>query len=195
MEIKCFVVGPLLTNCYYLVSGKEVIVIDPGGGLRKILKELKDKKLNYIILTHYHLDHTLVAQRLKEETGAKILIHKEEKDFIKSLPFSASFQKKEKRLVFQPDQFLEDGEEINLGNEFLKIIHTPGHTKGSICILGKDFILTGDTIFEEGYGRTDLPGGSKKDLENSLKKLEKIIQPGMIIYPGHGPVFRKPFEK
>jgi len=174
MEIRQLVVGPLLTNCYILVSGNEAIVIDPGANLKEILKKVEGKKLNYIILTHYHFDHTLAAPKLREKTGAKILVHKGEKDFIK----------------FQPDQFLDGGEEIRIGNEYLKIIHTPGHTKGSICILGENFIFTGDTIFEDGFGRTDLPGGSEEDLKNSLEKLEKIIKKGMKIYPGHGPIFQ-----
>jgi glyoxylase-like metal-dependent hydrolase (beta-lactamase superfamily II) len=175
MEIKRVVVGPLLTNCYILISGNEAIVIDPGAEPGKILREIEGKKLNYIILTHYHWDHTLAVPKIKEKTGAKILIHKEEKDFIK----------------FQPDQFLDGGEEIRIGNEYLKIIHTPGHTRGSICILGENFIFTGDTLFEDGFGRTDLPGGSEKDLKESLKKLEKVIKSKMKIYPGHG----EPFEK
>lgn len=175
MEIKILVVGPLLTNCYLLFSQSEAVVIDPGAGVTKILKEIKDKNLKYIILTHYHWDHVLAAPKLREKTGAEILIHQAEKEFIK----------------FQPDQFLEGGEEIKIGNEYLKIIHTPGHTRGSICILGENFIFTGDTIFEDGFGRTDLPGGSKEDLENSLEKLEKIIKRGMKIYPGHGNFFIK----
>lgn len=175
MEIKTLVVSPLLTNCYILTSNDEAIILDPGAGLKSILKEIERKKLTYIILTHYHWDHTLAALKLKEKTGAKILIHKGEKEFIK----------------FKPDQFLEGGEEIKIGKEYLKIIHTPGHSKGSISILGEDFIFTGDTIFEDGLGRTDLPGGSEKDLKESLKKLEKIIKKGMKIYPGHGNSFKK----
>ena len=176
MEIKHLIVGPLLTNCYILISNNEAIVIDPGAGLKRILQEIEEKKLNYIILTHCHWDHILGALKLREKTGAKILIHKREKEYIK----------------FQPDQFLDGGEEIRIGEEFLKVVSTPGHTKGSICLAGKNFIFTGDILFEDGIGRTDLPGGCQKDLENSLKKLEKIIKPGMKIYPGHGPIFEKP---
>jgi glyoxylase-like metal-dependent hydrolase (beta-lactamase superfamily II) len=175
MEIKRVVVGPLLTNCYILISGNEAILIDPGAEPEKILKEIEGKKLNYIILTHYHWDHTLAVEKIKEKTQAKILIHKNEKNFIK----------------FEVDQFLEGEEEIRIGNEYLKIIHTPGHTSGSICILGENFIFTGDTLFEDGFGRTDLPGGSKEDLKKSLKKLENVIKSKMKIYPGHG----DPFEK
>lgn len=175
MKIKTLIVGPLLTNCYLLISEEKAVVIDPGAGLKKILKEIEEKKLEYIILTHSHWDHSLAALKLKEKTGAKILIGKREKEFIK----------------FQPDQFLDGGEEIKIDSLFLKIISTPGHTKGSICLLGDNFIFTGDTLFEDGYGRTDLPESSPEEMEKSLKKLEKIIKPGMKIFPGHGPVFGK----
>ncbi len=173
MEIKTLVVGPLLTNCYLLISNGEAIVIDPGAGFKRILQELKGKKLLYIILTHYHWDHVLAAQALKEKTGAKILIHKGEKDFIK----------------FQPDQFLDGGEEIKIGKEYLKIIHTPGHSKGSIAVVGENFIFVGDTLFKDGFGTTALPGGSEKELKETLKMMKKLIKPETKIYPGHGESF------
>lgn len=173
MEIKKLVVGPLLTNCYILSSNKKAILIDPGGDFKEILKSLKEKELLFIILTHSHFDHTFLAKKIKEEKGGEILIHKKEKEF----------------LEFEADRYLEDGENIKLGKENLKIIHTPGHSPGSICILGKNFILSGDTLFLDGVGRTDLPGGSEKDLKESLEKLKKIIKPEMKIYPGHGPEF------
>lgn len=175
MKIKTFLVGPLLTNCYLLISDNEAVLIDPGFLTKEILKEIEGKKLLYIILTHYHWDHILGAKKLKEKTGAKILIHKEDKKFLK----------------FEVDQLLDGGEEIRFGKEFLKIIHTPGHTPGSISILVQNFLFTGDTLFEDGVGRTDLPGGSEKDLQKSLKILEKIIKPKMQILPGHGSSFSK----
>jgi len=175
MEIKHLIVGPLLTNCYILKSKGEALVLDPGGDFKKILKEVGRTKLKYIVLSHYHWDHTLSALPLSKKTQAKILIHENEKDFIK----------------FKVDKFLKEGDKIKVGEVILKVIHTPGHSKGSICLLGKDFIFTGDTIFEDGFGRTDLPGGSPDDLKNSLKKLEKIIKPGFKVHPGHGPTFIK----
>ncbi|MBZ9572471.1 MBL fold metallo-hydrolase [Patescibacteria group bacterium] len=198
MEIKNLVVGPLLTNCYILsesekypqrhilISKKEAAVIDPGGGAKKILKEIENEetKLKYIILTHTHLDHSFATSEIKEKTGAEVLIHEAEKD-LKNLA----------------DKFLKEGEEIKIGDIILKVIHTPGHTKGSICLLGlqptrhppasraPNFIFTGDTLFKNGYGRTDLPSGSSKDLKESLQKLSKFLKPGMKIYPGHGEIF------
>jgi len=176
-EIKHLIVGPLLTNCYILISKGESLVIDPGADLKQILEELtkNQAKLKYIVLTHCHWDHLLAAPKLKTETGAKILVHEGEKDFLK----------------FKVDQFLKDGDEIKVGEISLKIVHTPGHTKGSICLLGDGFIFTGDTLFEDAHGRTDLSGGSQTEMENSLEKLKKILKPGMKVYPGHGEVFEK----
>lgn len=175
LEIKHFIVGPLLTNCYLISSKNEAAVIDPGGQIKEILEELERSKttLKYIILTHGHWDHTFSVSKIKKETGAKVLIHEAEKEFIK----------------FKVDEFLKENDKIKVGDSVLKVIHTPGHTKGSICLLGENEIFTGDTIFKDGYGRTDLKGGSQKDLENSLKKLEKILKPGVKIYPGHGEIF------
>jgi hydroxyacylglutathione hydrolase len=176
MEIKLLVVGPLLTNCYLVVSEKELLIIDPGGERREILPEAEKTKakVKYIVDTHGHPDHIFANEEIRKETGAKILIHEAEKDFIK----------------FRVDKFLKDGDEIKIGDSVLKVLHTPGHTKGSICLLAKDFIFTGDTLFKDGYGRTDLPGGSQEDLERSLEKLKKILKPGMTVYPGHGEILK-----
>lgn len=176
MRIKVLVVGYIKTNCYLVVSGDEMIIIDPGGNGKKILREAKKVKVKpkFIINTHCHFDHTWANEFLQKETKAKILIHKAEKSYIN----------------FRVDKFLEDGDEIKIGSEKLKIIHTPGHTKGGMCLLGERIIFTGDTIFREAYGRTDLPGGSQEELINSLNNLAKIIKPGTTIYPGHGRVFK-----
>jgi hydroxyacylglutathione hydrolase len=187
MEIKSLIVSPILTNCYILISEKELAqpeskvrfketaIIDPGGNAKEILKEIEKNttRLKYIILTHSHWDHVFAVKKLKKETGAKVLIHEAEKNSLK----------------FKIDKFLAEGDEVKVGNVILKTIHTPGHTKDSICLLGKDFIFTGDTLFRMGVGRTDLPGGSQEELERSLQKLSKILKPGMRVYPGHGEIF------
>ena len=155
------IVGDLETNCYLLISENKLIIIDPGGSVEKILKEIKEIKAKpkYIINTHCHPDHISANEGVKKETGAEILTPKA-------------------------------GDEIKIGKDILKVIHTPGHTKDSICLLGKNFIFTGDTLFKNGYGRTDLPSGSQKELEESLEKLSKLLKPGIIIYPGHGEIFQ-----
>lgn len=176
MKVKQLVVGELEGNCYLLASENELGVIDPGGEAEKILEEIRKAKAEpkYIINTHYHPDHTGANEKIRDKTGAKILIHEKERDFI----------------GFKADEFLKDGEEIKIGESILKVIHTPGHTSGSICLLGQGFVLTGDTIFKDGYGRTDLAGGSQKELENSLKKLSGLLKLGTSVYPGHGEPFQ-----
>ena len=161
-EIKRLKVGFLETNCYLLTSNGELGIIDPGGDAKKILAEIGKIKAKpkYIINTHCHPDHTSANEKIKKETGAEILID------------------------------LKEGDKIKIGNRVLKIIQTPGHTKDSICLLGDGFIFTGDTLFENGHGRTDLPGSSPKKMEESLKKLSKLLKPGITVYPGHGEIFK-----
>ncbi len=174
LRIKRLIVGPLLTNCYLVLSKNEALIIDPGGDIDNVLKKIQKRKLKYIINTHYHPDHTAGNKKLKEKTGARILIHKKEKDFIS----------------FRPDKFLKEGDKIKIGDGVLKVLYTPGHTKGSICLLGDSFIFTGDTLFKDGIGRTDLPGGSEKAMKNSLFKISKLLKANIIAYPGHGEVFK-----
>ena len=195
MEVRCLTVGQLLTNCYLLKSKEEIAIIDPGAEAEKILFEVGKMKgkLKYIINTHFHFDHIDADQEIKKITGAQILIHEAEKEFIN----------------FKPDKFLKDADEIKIGEDILKVLHTPGHTAGSICLLGKGAIFTGDLLFKDGYGRTDLPGGSQEAIEKSLERISaigrprpeadqplagasgwrKIKKPGTLVYPGHGPSF------
>lgn len=176
MEINHLIVGMLKTNCYLLISNNEFGIIDPGDEAERILKEIRKIKAEpkYIINTHCHSDHISANEKIKKETGAQILIHEAEKDFIN----------------FEADKFLKNKDKIRIGGSVLKVLHTPGHTKGSICLVGEKFIFTGDTLFKHGYGRTDLPGGSQKDLKESLKRLSKLLKPGMRVYPGHGEIFK-----
>lgn len=158
-----------------MISKNEVAVIDPGAEAEKIIREIKKtgRSLNYIILTHSHLDHISAALEVKQKTGAKILAHEIEK-------YS---------LNFKPDILLKEGDEIKIGEATLKVLHTPGHTPGGICLVGKNFIFTGDTLFKNGTGRTDIPGASAIWLEKSLEKISKISKPGIKVYPGHGEIF------
>lgn len=174
-KIKKIVVGSLLTNCYLLFSQKKAIIIDPGGEPERVLGEVRKEKarLKYIVNTHYHPDHIAGNNFLKEKTNAFILIGKAEEGFIK----------------FKSDRFLKGGDRIKAGNINLKVLSTPGHTKGSISLLQDSFVFVGDLLFKDGIGRTDLPGGSEKDMKNSLKKLFKILKPGTKVYPGHGDDF------
>ncbi|MFA5166326.1 MAG: MBL fold metallo-hydrolase [Candidatus Paceibacterota bacterium] len=175
MEIRHLVVGELITNCYLLFSEKELAIIDPGGSLERIVNEISKTgaRPKYIILTHWHTDHTDCALDLQRKFGAQILIHQEE----------------EKYLKFSPDRFLKNGDIIKIGSESLEVIHTPGHTQGSICLKVGQKLFTGDLLFIDGVGRTDLPGGSDSQIKESLQLISGIIKPGMEILPGHGETY------
>jgi hydroxyacylglutathione hydrolase len=172
MEVAKLKVGSLRTNCYLLISRGEAIIIDPGGDEDLILDKLNKHhvKLLNIINTHYHFDHTAGNSALKKKTGAKILIHQAEKEYID----------------FQPDIFLQAGDKIKFGDEELKVIHTPGHSAGSICLIGDKEIFTGDTLFKGTHGITFVAGGSEEEMQDSLLRLKKIIKLGVHVYPGHG---------
>jgi len=173
MELHRVTVTPLKSNCYILKSGTDIAVVDPGGDPEKILQRLAklDDQVKFIIATHYHFDHVGALKELKESVSAPFLIHKNDVPFLDNII---------------PDQTLTEGDEISLGEETLQVIHTQGHTAGSICLLGDGFILTGDTLFQFSYGRTDYPGGDDFQMQQSLKRLQDILVPGMTVYPGHG---------
>jgi hydroxyacylglutathione hydrolase len=172
MEVVKLKVGSLRTNCYLLISRGEAIIIDPGGDEDLILDKLNKyhAKLLNIVNTHYHFDHTAGNALLKTKTGVPILIHQAEKEFID----------------FRPDIFLQADDKIKFGDEELRVIHTPGHSAGSICLIGDKIIFTGDTLFKGTHGITFVAGGSEEEMQKSLAKLKKIIKPGMHVYPGHG---------
>ncbi len=180
MIVKRFVVGMLYTNCYIVgcPEEKEAIVIDPGFDrdeeANEVMKEISNQKLDvkYIINTHGHPDHISGNKFMKKATGSPILIHEYD-----------SFM-----LVDPPaDKTLQDGDIIKIGKVLLKVLHTPGHTRGSICILGEREVFTGDTLFAGSIGRTDLPGGSYEEIIRSLKDRLAVLPDHMKVYPGHGP--------
>lgn len=175
MEIKKIIVGQLQTNCYLLISGGEAAIIDPGDEAQKIAAEVAKSgvAVKFIINTHNHFDHIGANDELKRRFGAKLLIDSSDANG-----------------EIKADGLLKDGDALKLGQGSLKIVKTPGHTKGSICLFGDKFVISGDTLFEDGFGRTDLHGGSNEEMAGSLKKLEKLIPEGEMIYPGHGNIFK-----
>ena len=175
MEIKKFIIGPLGTNCYVLSSRSDAVILDPGGEVTEVIEALKGLNLKYIILSHYHFDHTLGVRELKQKfKNAKVLIHPRDKEY----------------LDFAVEGVLNEGDKVQFGQEKLEVIHTPGHSAGGICLLGRTDIFSGDTIFADGMiGRTDLPGSDPRAMEKSLKKLKDITRPGMQVHPGHGREF------
>jgi len=181
MFVKMFTVGMLGTNCFLVGDEKsgEALIIDPGldreSEARTIIREIEKNglRVKYIVNTHGHPDHIGGNMMLKEFTKAPILIHE----------FAAS-------MISNPpaDRKLHDGDLIEAGNIKLRVIHTPGHSKGSIILLGADAVFSGDTLFAGSIGRFDLPGGSLEEIQNSLKNKLLILPDHFKVYPGHGPV-------
>jgi glyoxylase-like metal-dependent hydrolase (beta-lactamase superfamily II) len=169
--------------CYiiYDLTNHLTAVIDPGDSAAKIISYLTENqlKLQYIIATHYHIDHTRAIQDLKNKFPKSKILSSDEDC---------------KNLRVKTDIILTGNSDITLGSITLHIIHTPGHTPGGICILVNNVaLITGDTLFINDCGRTDLPGGSLKDMYNSLQNEIKTLPDEIIIYPGHdyGP---KPYD-
>lgn len=187
MFIKKIVVGALETNCYIAADpeSKKAAIIDPGSDGSGIRREIERHGLNVncIINTHGHGDHISSNGKFK----APIYIHRLDVDFLRSskLNMSASFGFSIKSP--SASRILEDGDIIEIGASRLKVIHTPGHTPGSISLLGSGFVFTGDTLFMGGVGRTDFPYGSEENLAASIRKKLLVLDDKTIIYPGHGP--------
>jgi hydroxyacylglutathione hydrolase len=183
MLVKTFIVGMLSTNCYVASSQetKEAIIIDPGIDLSSeaepILDYIAAKKLNekFIVNTHGHDDHIQGNSFFQQKFNVPICIHLLDEHFIEDLEKGS----------YPPNFFFKDGSQIKIGNETLNILHTPGHTPGSICLVGEKLVFTGDTLFAGGIGRTDFPGGSMSEMRNSLKKL-MALPLNLLVYPGHG---------
>tara|TARA_B100000315_G_scaffold206035_1_gene200187 strand:- start:3192 stop:3812 length:621 start_codon:yes stop_codon:yes gene_type:complete len=189
MIVEALEVGPLLTNCYIVGSKKEGMIIDPGGEAQRILQKVSDLKLDIklIILTHGHIDHVAALEEVTETTGAEIAAHTDDArtmgdEALSSLVLGISL----KPSLPQPGRLLKDGDSIALGDLHFTVRHTPGHTIGSICLLGEGVVFSGDTLFNHGIGRADLPGGNPIQLMDSIHTKLMVLADDTIIYPGHG---------
>jgi len=189
--LRMLVVGPIQANCYILgcERTREAAVVDPGGDVDKILMTLTKDKLRcvYIINTHGHFDHTGDNKRLKEVTGAKLVIHRADAPMILHQGSNGSLWGMEVEDSPPPDSYVEERDVITFGDISLQVLHTPGHSSGGISLLSDKMVFVGDTLFAGSIGRTDLPGGDYETLIRSVK--EKIFPLGddVVIYPGHGP--------
>jgi len=176
MIFKQIPVG-MMANFVYVFGcekTKEAAVVDPSSDLSDVLAFVKDKglKIGFIFATHGHGDHTGGIRALAEQTGAKVVVHKGD---------AAGLQ----RNRIPADVIVEDGTTLKVGTIDVKIIHTPGHTPGSMCLLAEGKLITGDTLFVGNCGRSDLPGGSMEQLFDSLHKKLKTRADDIEVYPGH----------
>ncbi len=189
MEVKRFSTQLLGANCYVVVNHNSAVVIDPAGVTDEVTAYLRAIQANLyaIINTHGHIDHIMSNAWLKAETNAPIWIHQGDSQYLIEPELNLSnLVLGEKYIGPAADRFLQDQEKIELGDASLTVIHTPGHSPGSICLLGSGFLFSGDTLFELSVGRSDFPGGNAKVLKESLRKLARTVPETTVIYPGHG---------
>lgn len=183
MRITRLIVGLISTNCYVLRSGDEVMVIDPGGDAGRILGELGAEKLKYIVNTHGHPDHVGANRAVAAATGAPVLMHSADLAALESAGFLDGLYDG----APEPDRLLDDGDELELGALSFKVLHTPGHTPGGICLHSPGVVFTGDTLFAGSVGRTDLAHGDYKKLMESVRTKLLTLAPETRVLPGHGP--------
>ena len=192
MLIKTLTVGPIQANCYILGCQETLsaIVIDPGDEADRILHTLGESNLTarYIVNTHGHFDHVGANKRLKEATGAPILIHSLDAPMLNQLASSAAAWGLAADNSPGPDREISDGDEITFGHTVLKVLHTPGHTPGGISLYAEDFVFVGDTLFAGSIGRTDFPGGSFQTLKESIQNKLFALDDEVKVYSGHGPI-------
>lgn len=186
-------VGPLQCNCSILGDEQthEAMVIDPGDQIDDILQILAEEKLTLkqIVVTHAHIDHVGGAMKLKKATGAPILMNQDDHALLKMLPMQAAWVGMRPPGPVEIDETVGQGRVLKFGTIPVNVIHTPGHTEGSICLFLPDEkkLIAGDTLFAGSIGRTDLPGGSMDKIMRSLHTRVLALPDDTEVTPGHGP--------
>ncbi len=191
MILKTLIVGPIQSNCYIIgcERTREAAVIDPGGDADSILITLAKDRLRcvYIINTHGHFDHSADNKRLKEVTGAQLLIHYADAPMILHQSMNRGMWGTHLENSPPPDRYLNEGDIITFGDISLKVLNTPGHSPGSISLVTDKIVFVGDTLFAGSIGRTDFPGGDHEGLLRNVRKKIFTLGDDVVVYPGHGP--------
>jgi hydroxyacylglutathione hydrolase len=190
MILRKLELGSFGSNCYivgYEIT-KEGMIIDPGADGSFIMKQVKalGLRIKLIVLTHSHIDHIGALTEVKEATGAEVAIHEEEAPFLQKSPFRMAFSSPS-RVTPSAEKLLKEGEVIIVGKLKFKVLHTPGHTPGGICLVGDDVVFTGDTLFNFGIGRADFPGSNYEVEMDSIRNKLMTLPDNYKVYPGHGP--------
>lgn len=190
MYFEPLVVGPLGVNCYIIGDDqtREAIIVDPGGNARDILDTLRREQLKPIAIvnTHAHFDHLIALTEVRSITGAPFLIHIDEVPILASASLGARMFGFTMTQPKPAERLLRDGDLVHVGTLALRVLHTPGHTPGGICLLGDGWVISGDTLFQAGIGRTDLPGGDYATLMASIRDKLLTLPDATRVYPGHG---------
>jgi glyoxylase-like metal-dependent hydrolase (beta-lactamase superfamily II) len=191
MFTRAIVVGPLQVNCYVIAdeSSKKAAVIDPGDEPDMIMDIIEQNNfvVEYIICTHGHFDHTGAVVDIKRETGAKVVLHKDELQIYNSVKDMGAFWGFELEEQPEPDILIDEDTSIKIGEICFEIFHSPGHSPGGICLYGNGIVITGDTLFADSVGRVDLPYGDIEKLKQSFRRLMALPESTKVL-PGHGPL-------
>lgn len=199
MIVETLPVGMIQANCYLLgdESTREAVVIDPGGDSPVILKALMAKGLkpSAILVTHGHFDHVEGLASLKRATGAPIFVHRSDLPLVRGMSSQGKMFGIRAEDAPEPDRFLEDGETVAVGQLEVKVLHTPGHSPGSLCYLAGKAVFVGDLLFAGSIGRTDFEGGDYAVLIRSVRTKIFTLPDDTVVYPGHGPATTVSMEK
>ncbi|MDZ4064665.1 MAG: MBL fold metallo-hydrolase [Coriobacteriia bacterium] len=189
MNAQRLVLGELDTNCWIVDDGcgAPAVVIDPAGDEDVLLAALEGRSVSHVVLTHGHFDHLVAVRAVLAATGAPLLVHEADAARITDAVgtgarlFGLSYD------APPADAVLRDGDRVESGGLALEVLHTPGHTEGSICLLGDGRLFAGDTLFAGSIGRTDFPGGSMEDMRRSIAGRLAPLPDETLVHPGHGP--------
>ena len=186
LDIKTVVGGPIDVNTYVVsAEGADTcFVIDPGAEAERVAQAVGCRKVSAVLLTHAHFDHMLYAQHWLEQ-GAKLYVHKQDAPALRDPALNLCGMIRAQLVLPEEDRVLVEGDVVEEAGLKLTVLHTPGHTPGSVCYLCGKTLFSGDTLFYGSYGRVDLPGGSMRQMRESLSRLYQLDE-GIVAYPGHG---------
>jgi glyoxylase-like metal-dependent hydrolase (beta-lactamase superfamily II) len=195
MSLEIFLhraVGPLACNCYVVgdPATRRAIVIDPGGDAAPLASAIVEARLTVtaIVATHAHFDHVLAAEELRAQTGAPFYLHPDDRPVLDWFQASGKmFLGVELPAPPEVDSTLDEGDSLRAGAVELQVLHTPGHSPGSVSLVGKGAVFSGDTLFAGSVGRTDLPGGDARTLVDAVRRKLFELDAALPVYPGHGP--------
>jgi glyoxylase-like metal-dependent hydrolase (beta-lactamase superfamily II) len=193
--VETFPAGPLQCNCTVVACAdtKDAVVVDPGGETDRIAEIVShyDLTVRSIIHTHAHIDHIYCTHEVKRQHGGDICLHRDDMFLYDGFAQQCAMFRLPKCGLSPVDRFIDHGDRISLGMNGLKVIHTPGHTPGSVCFEITDgqrtIVFAGDTLFRRSVGRTDLPGGDSAALQRSIRERLYTRDPYALVVPGHGP--------
>jgi glyoxylase-like metal-dependent hydrolase (beta-lactamase superfamily II) len=191
MNVITLQTGIYGVNTYIVYDdiSKECLIVDPSSDSDIIINKINSKNLlpKYIVLTHAHGDHIGAVKELKEKFNIPVLVHEDDYQMLMDPGLNLSKSMSYGPISIKADNVLKDSDVISLGDETLRVIHTPGHTRGGICLFFDNYLISGDTLFKSSIGRTDLYGGNYDDIINSLINKISILPDDTVVLPGHGP--------